>query len=149
MNNMRLILVLILVLTGFVTGPLPGQTQTQERTVEGLIYDLSHPDPARRQESARILKTHIWSRENCAKCARLVGETEQAIGYYREALRVAADTNRLAVNTHIEYADYLRQLGRLDDALREYEAILVKRPGEARATKAIQEIREHVGATQP
>ncbi len=93
------------------------------------------------KETIRINPTHVLRHRDCAHCCRELGRVADAIDYYRRALEVAAETNRLAVRTHTEYADYLLQLGRWQDATREYEAILWKRPDHARARAALRQLR--------
>jgi len=93
------------------------------------------------QETIRIDPTHILRHRDCAHCCRELGRVADAIDYYRRALHIAEETNRLALRTHTEYADYLFYLGRWEDARREYEAILRKRPDHARARTVLQQLR--------
>lgn len=93
------------------------------------------------KETTRINPTRVFSQRDCARANRRLGRASDAIHHYQRALEVAARTNRLAVQTHTEYAGYLRQLGRRPDAIREYEAILKKRPGHAAAATALGQLR--------
>jgi len=56
----KLHLILLLLFCGAtVTGVVAqAQTQTRKVSIDGLIYDLKHPDPDRRVEAARLLGVH-------------------------------------------------------------------------------------------
>jgi len=48
-------LILLLLLSGALLTGVVAQTQTRKVSVDGLVYDLKHPDPDRRAEAARLL----------------------------------------------------------------------------------------------
>jgi tetratricopeptide (TPR) repeat protein len=91
-------------------------------------------------EAARALPTHVDSRHSCAKCCRQLNRPDDAVYWYSDALTVAARKGQKLVPLHLEFAGYLRQLGRLTDALAEYQAILKKDPSNAAAKQASAEL---------
>ncbi|UCG12243.1 MAG: tetratricopeptide repeat protein [Deltaproteobacteria bacterium] len=77
---------------------------------------------------------HTW-RSSARKAGRL-GLVDEAIGRFKNAVAAAEAKNPWAWSIQVEYADYLSSLGRLEEALVEYETVLQKEPPEASKIKA-------------
>jgi len=91
-----------------------------------------------RKEFARIMNfARTW--RACAQLARKLERHEEARRHYERAIEVASSRNDREHVIHTEYARYLASLGNLDEALAEYEAVLVKHPPTAATLQAEME----------
>jgi|GEM_PF-6422500 len=96
------------------------------------------------REAARILDTHVWSRQYCARCCKELGRPDEALMYYQDAIDVAAKTKRFALDVRLEYAKYLSQLGKLQEAQVEYAKILKQRPHHKEAAMATRNLQNKI-----
>jgi cytochrome c-type biogenesis protein CcmH/NrfG len=90
------------------------------------------------REAMRLLPDHINSARSCAQCCRALNRSDEAIAYFQEAMRRAERKNPRYTAVHLEYAGYLRKLGRLEEARAAYEAVLAKDPAERTARAALE-----------
>ncbi len=91
------------------------------------------------REQARIDPHFATAWRSCARTARVLQRPDEAIAYYQLSVSTADAKNPRAWSIHVEYADYLWSLGRRNEAIAEYQAILQKRPADAALINRIQQ----------
>lgn len=89
------------------------------------------------EQAARVDPSFVVTHRGCARSARKLGRADEAVAHYHRAAEAERRKNPRSVSTRAEYADYLRQLGRTGDAIREYEIILSMNPSHDGARKAL------------
>lgn len=99
-------------------------------------------------ETVRIDPTYIIVHRSCARCCKELGREEEAVAHYRRAVAVERRKSPTSVGTQLEYADYLRVIGRMDEARRAYEAVLKVRPDHAAARRALNTL-QRAGPSVP
>jgi hypothetical protein len=104
-----------------------------------LQYHLKHGNLEaayhHQKEYARILNFYsAW--RHCAQLARKLDRHDEALDHYKKAMRLVRSRNAREYAIHTEYARYLVSLGKLDEALVEYKAVLNKNPPTASKLRA-------------
>lgn len=94
------------------------------------------------QQAARILPTHVLTRRSCAQAAEKLGRIDDAVDYYRDAIQAADATHRVLLDIRFEFADFLLKHNFKKEARAEYTAIIARSPGNERAMRALQSIRD-------
>jgi len=89
-------------------------------------------------EAARIDDRLINTRKSCANCCRRLNRPDEAVEWYRKAVAAGQKKNPRYTRVRLELADYLRSLGRHDEAREHYEAILKVRPNDAGALAGLR-----------
>jgi tetratricopeptide (TPR) repeat protein len=85
-----------------------------------------------------------------ALCLRRLGRVDEAIQLYKGAIASRESRGGRSWRIHAEYAGYLRSLGRLEEALAEYEAIVPKLSRyEPTVEDPIREIQAELEGTSP
>jgi hypothetical protein len=79
-------------------------------------------------QSAHLLPDHINSPRFYAQCCKRLHRDAEAMKSYQEALRRAEQKSPRYFGVHLEYATYLRSLGRMEEARAVYETVLKKDP---------------------
>jgi hypothetical protein len=97
-------------------------------------------------EAVRIDPTMIITHRSVARTAAALGRTDEAIVYYRSGIEAQQRKQPKGVGMRLELADYLKGLGRLEEALREYNAALDMRPNHPEATRAAADVRRQLGS---
>jgi protein O-mannosyl-transferase len=82
-------------------------------------------------ETARIDPDYALGKRNAARCLRYMNKTDDAIFWYKDAVETLDRESPRSWSVHTEYADYLLQLGRMEESLAEYKVILAKNPPDA------------------
>lgn len=100
-------------------------------------------------ESVRIDPTMILTNRSVARTCKAMGRVDEAIAYYGAAVEAQRRKEPAGVSTRVEYADYLRALGRNAEALQEYEMVLSIRPSHPGAARAATALRQQLNAPRP
>lgn len=98
------------------------------------------------EQAARVDPSFVVTHRGSARSARNLNRADEAVAHYHRAAEAERRKNPRSVSTRAEYADYLRQLGRTGDAIREYEIILSMNPAHAGAQKALSALTQPANA---
>jgi tetratricopeptide (TPR) repeat protein len=93
-----------------------------------LRHDLPEKALEQYEHFARVRPDYVRAWRSCGRAARAAGRHEEAIGYFLQGIEVADSKNPRAYTLRTEYADYLRGLGRYDEALTQYRILLERNP---------------------
>jgi len=100
-------------------------------------------------ESVRIQPNMILTNRSVARTCKAMGRVDEATAYYTAAVEAQRRKEPTGVSTRVEFADYLRSLGRYPEALQEYEMVLSIRPNHPEAARAVAALRRQLNAPRP
>lgn len=93
------------------------------------------------QAASKLDPDMILTERNAARCLRRLHRPEEALEAYRRAVANEARKSSYSVSARVEYANYLRTLGRSAEALAEYDQALKRQPDHDAARRAAEELR--------
>lgn len=93
------------------------------------------------RRTAELEPDYIIYQRACARACAQLGRQEEAIAYYLRAIENHTRKKSRGIKDRMEFAGYLLSVGKADQALREYEEVLVRQPNYDAAQRGAERAR--------